>query len=230
VGAAAIFACNCVAPNMHHSLSAAVGGKADAFMGPISLPIIGTIAQKKYEWTLFQRNYPNLWSSDFGTCVPSYATLNYNEVPADPNDQDGLSLELDFAIEVPAAEARDGGIVSHSPDLRTVPAAPDQYPYVRFGGADAPGQPERVEFTRFLDGQYKIWVHDYENDLAGRNIASFARSGARVSMWLGNGQLRNFTAPGGVGNKWNVANFTRAANGATNITAVNTLQTVDLIP
>lgn len=231
VDATATFASSCVAPNLAHKLSASIGGKADAFFGPISLPIIGGIPQTRKEWTLFQKNYPNLWSSNFGTCVPSYATLSYNKVRSDPNEATSRYLDLDMVVEVPADGAGSGGQVSLStePTVKTIPASSQNYPYVSFKGVNAAGRPETANFNRFLDGTYKIWVHDYENDLAGRNIASFSRAGARMSVWLGNGQLREFTAPGGTGTKWNVFSFSKAQGGAVTITATNTVANVDLV-
>lgn len=232
IDATATFASTCVAPNLAHKLSASIGGKADAFMGPISLPIIGGIPQTRKEWTLFSKNYPNLWTKNFGTCVPSYATLTYNKVKADPNNVDSRYLDLDMVVKVPTDGSFEGGTVSLStePTVRTIPASAANYPFVSFSGANAAGRPETANFNRFLAGEYQIWVHDYENDLKGQNIATYSRAGARLSVWLGNGQLREFTAPGGSGTKWDVLRFTKAQGGAVTITSTNTISNVDLVP
>ncbi len=226
VNATASLNSRCVAPNMSHVLAASIGGKASAYFGPLNLLVIN-IDKKEKEWQLFQRNWPNLWSSTAGTCVPSYATMSYQPVRATPDDVDNLrTLDLDMVVEVPAENA--GGAaqkISTDSRIRTIPGSGDTYPYVSFGGANAAGRPETANFTRFVDGTYKIWAHDYEN--AASPIDSFGRSSARVTMWIGNGQLRTVTAPRSTGNVWNIATFTRTTNnGASqvNLTVQNTIE------
>lgn len=191
--------------------------------------ILPSVKKLKYEAKIWEPTPWKIWDGN-GQCLPVVVTLAYQRVKANPNAPEGdrrrtRTLDLNLAVDVPAAAPNAAGTVSGDSGLRTMTGRTDAFPFVNMTSADFAGGTEIYEFSRVLTpGTYKIWAYDYENHAEATD--AFGR--ARATITITNGARRyTYTAPGGTYNRWDAVTFTADAAGTITVSPQNSTRTVD---
>ena len=221
------FESKCQPPQLTHELKAFLAGNVGVATDPQGAAD-WVVPKWQAQMQVFKATYPLPLPAALqnGACGPGYVQLDYRTVRA--NDNTSRFLELDVVVEVPREAGGGHVVVSNNSRLRTIPASAGSFPYAAFAAADAAGRSELLSIERAIPGDYKVWVYDYENSAVATN--AFSRGQAKVV--ISSPTAREFTAPAGTYNRWNVATIRVDAQRRMTVIPCSSgcTQSVDLMP
>lgn len=221
----------CTAPELKTELSwvnELSGGVAVTAPGWARSVVGDSLDEISYSAKLWSPAPVKIWGRT-DVCDPGQAYLTYQSVRAAPLNATNLqTLDLDLNMDVPGP----AGVKTMSRDNQLpnrIAPAYDVFPFADYLGMQCSGCAETIVMkTAQTTGTYKVWVSDYDNDLAAEANDAMSRARAQVRIVNGQTAYGPYSAPGGNYNRWNVATFTANAAGTFSVTRLNTTGTSNL--